>query len=197
MMTENEKDLILDILIFLEKNFATTRLSLRSLLLSDKNEFLEIFSDATSNYNMGYPSSSNKEIFENHFYSVINKTSKFELTLGIVLKETNKVIGEISFGTRPFFYTDKKLIDMLGVSLSFALNPKYQHQGLMSELLPPLIDIVFDNFPIDFINAGYFSFNTASEKLQKKVGFQYYLTRDFSRGDIKTKLIESMIFRKK
>lgn len=196
-MNEKERTLILDILSFLEHNFKTKRLSLRCFLPNDKEDVLEIFSDDTSNNNMGYPSSTHQEVFLNHFYSSINKTSEFELTLGIVSNETDKIIGEISFGIRPFFYTDEKLKELNGISLSFALNPKYQHQGLMKELLTSLIDLLFNNFPIDFINAGYFAYNIASKYLQEKIGFKYYLERPFTRGTIDTTCIETMIFRQK
>ena len=115
------------------------------------------------------------------------------LSFAIMLKENMKAAGFFSIGIYPFIISDKALENKRGVSLSFALNEKYQRTGLMTELLGCAIDYYFKH-GLDFVNCGYFEFNEGSRRLQEKVGMHYYMSHTVERDEKKINTKEMIIF---
>ena len=105
---------------------------------------------------------------------------KEERCYGLVYKETGKIIGNITVGGVLTKLAEiEKLKGKVGKSLSFSISKKYQRKGLMLEAINAVINHLFDVEDIDYIQCGHFSVNTASEMLQKKLGFEYLTTRHF------------------
>lgn len=91
----------------------------------------------------------------------------------LALDYQGKVIGSIGIEKyKESYLTDFK--DKRCRELGCALSKKYWGQGLMPEALNYLIDHLFEEVGLDYIFAGYFSFNTQSKRLQEKCGFLPY-----------------------
>jgi ribosomal-protein-alanine N-acetyltransferase len=59
-----------------------------------------------------------------------------------------------------------------GRTFAYAIFTPYQRRGYMSEALEALISGAFQKNDVDFIHCGHFDYNSASEKLLQKLGFQ-------------------------
>lgn len=94
----------------------------------------------------------NDELFHIQYWPV------FEL-------ETNELIG--CCGMRPF------RAEIYSYEIGFHLRKKYWGLGYASEAAKAVIDYSFTAFKADRLYAGHHPLNEASEKLLKKLGFQY------------------------
>ncbi len=115
----------------------------------------------------------------------------------IVHKEDDRDIG--NFAVEPLnklFSKDPVLKEKSGVSLSFALSSDYQRRGLVSEVLTGMLNHLFLDEKLDFINCGYFAFNEPSRKLQDKFGFHHYCTHIVHRPNEDFEAVENILFRK-
>ncbi len=102
---------------------------------------------------------------------------KEEGCYGLVYKNTGRIIGNLTVCAVPTELLElEKLKGKVGKSLSFSISKNYQRKGLMLEAVNSVIEHLFDIEGIDYIQCGHFSFNTASEMLQKKLGFKYLTT---------------------
>lgn len=104
---------------------------------------------------------------------------------GLVLKATGRVIGNLTVGkVGDWLMKRDELQGKQGVTLSFSIGKDYQRKGLMSEAVKAVIDRLFHDEKVDFVNCGHFDFNTASRELQKRLGFEPLLTEHASiRGE--------------
>lgn len=115
---------------------------------------------------------------------------------GLVLKETGKVIGNLTITLPPPFVVElRELAGKKGRSMSFSLSRQYQRRGLMEEALRAVIAHLFDVEGLDYVNLGHFDFNTASRELQKKLGFTYLTTERFSENGQELVSIENILWR--
>ena len=170
----------------------TKRLYLRPFVLSDFEDFYEYMADPELRRMAGFEKINDKETARKEFNTFIENK-----TYAIVYKESSKAIG--NFGVEPLFELlakDPCLKGKNGVTLSFALSEQYRRKGLISEAMEKMIDYLFNERKVDFINCGYFSFNQASCSLQKKFGFKYYGTHTVHRGDLEIETIENILFNK-
>lgn len=148
----------------------TDRLLLRAFRESDLDDFFEYASRPGVGEMAGWAHHESKD----ESYKVLSTFIKEDKTFAICLKETSKVIGSIGvekYGPEseyPF------LKDLRGRELGFVLSKDYHRQGYMSEAVEALMSYLFDEYDLDFITAGYFTFNTGSKKLQEKLGFKPY-----------------------
>jgi len=95
----------------------------------------------------------------------------------LVLKETGHVIGNLSVTATPDHLAKlPALAGKQGRSLSFCISRRYRRQGLMSEALRAVIGHLFDAEGMDYVQCGYFGFNTPSRALQEKLGFTHLTT---------------------
>ena len=121
--------------------------------------------------------------------------SRSQLTYAIVLKEENKVIGNLSIGRYPFLENDPVLRDLRGVSLSYVLNEKYWRRGYMTEMLRAVYPILFEKGNLAYLQSGYFDFNTASAALQKKLGMKLWTEAEFEWNGETVHTKEMILFR--
>ncbi len=84
------------------------------------------------------------------------------LRLGVVLKDTGKVIGIVSFSKN----NDEDDFADLG----FWIGRKYWRKGLMSEVLPLAIEFGFKQWGLERIDAWTFEDNVGSKKVMEKCG---------------------------
>jgi RimJ/RimL family protein N-acetyltransferase len=84
---------------------------------------------------------------------------------------------------------------MRGVSLSYVLNENYWRRGLMSEVLRELYAVLFEKGKLEYINSGYFAFNTASAALQQKLGMKPWLEHIVERDGEQIPTKEMLLWR--
>lgn len=113
----------------------------------------------------------------------------------VVLKDENKVIGNLTVGRYPFLDSDELLRKLRGVCLSYVLNERYWRRGYMTELLRALYLILFEKGRLDYIQSGYFAFNTASGALQRKLGMRLWTKGVFERDGERIETMEMILFR--
>ena len=102
--------------------------------------------------------------------------SRLERGYALELKSTGRVIGSLTVSQVPRFdEVVRRLENYTGRSLSFAISRHFRRQGLMEEAVRATIAALFKE-GMDYIQCGYFDFNTASKALQEKLGFQYLTT---------------------
>ena len=146
----------------MEFNIETPRLKLRKLNESDSDDIFEIVSDEqTTLDNCGQHAFREK----NEKFDELMKAFCTQDRLGVVLKETGKVIGMISLAE------DERAVKCY--ELGFAINKSYRRRGYMYEALKALIDDFFANTDTEMFSASHFPYNTASKNLIKKLGFRY------------------------
>ena len=146
----------------MEINTETPRLRLRKLEESDRDDIFDIVSDEqTTLDNCGQHAFREK----NEKFDELMKAFCAQDRLGVVLKETGRVIGMISLAE------DERAVKCY--ELGFAINKDYRRRGYMYEALKALIGDLFANTDIEMLSASHFPYNEASEKLIKKLGFIY------------------------
>ena len=103
----------------------------------------------------------------------------------IVLKETGEVIGVIACcGPNPWVAAREDLKPFRGRSLSYALLPAFRGRGYAVEAARAVIEACFAE-GADYVNAGFFAGNAASEAVQNRLGFSYYGSHTYARsGDV-------------
>lgn len=102
---------------------------------------------------------------------------KEERSYCLILKETGRVIGNLNVTAVPKEVAVlEPLAGKQGRSMSFCISRQYQRQGLMSEAVRAVIAHLFDEEGMDYVQCGYFDFNTVSAKFQEKLGFTHLTT---------------------
>ena len=81
---------------------------------------------------------------------------------GIVLKESNKVVGMIAV----FDIQNARMGD-----IAYRVNPKYWNMGITTEALKEVVRFIFENTEIDRLNGCVDVRNVASNKVMEKCGF--------------------------
>ncbi len=121
---------------------------------------------------------------------------KEERGYALVLKETGRVIGNLNIvSVQERLANLPELRGKRGVGMSFAISRQYRRQGLMSEAVKAVAAELFDCEGFEYIQCGYFSFNTASAKLQEKLGFTHLITLP-KPDDPKIITVENVLWRK-
>ena len=96
----------------------------------------------------------------------------------LILKETGRVIGDLTVTTVPEDVASlEPLAGKRGVNLSFSISRQYQRRGLMTEAVRAVTARLFEE-GMDYIQCGYFDFNTVSAKFQEKLGFVHLATME-------------------
>ena len=170
----------------------TERLILRKFQDSDFDDYCEYAMNDEMNRMMGNVYMRDKETARINFDWLMNKADR---CYGLVLKDTGKLIGNLSIGK---VSSELAEMDILkgkdGRSLSYCVSWHFQRRGLMYETLTAVIDELFSNEGLDYIYCGYFSFNTPSEILQKKLGFEYLTTSHFEINGESVTAIENVLW---
>ena len=127
---------------------------------------------------------------------VFDRMVAAETTYAMVLKSTGTLVGNFSAAPlHPYLLHHPDLQEKSGRALSVVLSKECHHTGLGTEVGRAIIDHLFRLEKVDFVNAGYFSYNTPSKGLQEKLGFHFLGTHSFRRGEEEVNVIENIIWK--
>lgn len=172
----------------------TERITLRKIQESDFADFCEYAMDDEMSRMMGRAYLHSQEEARLTFDWLKDREERCYV---LVYKESGKVIGNLNVCR---VQRELQGLEILrgkqGRTLSFCISRHYQRRGLMEEVLRAVIDCLFDAENMDFIQCGNFSFNTASEQLQKKLGFEYLTTQYFDEDGEMITVVENVLWRK-
>ncbi len=172
------------------RTLETERLIIRALNDADYDDFYAYISDNTLSYMYGF--SLDKD--EDRCYKIFSSFLSGDKTYALECKANNKVIGHIIVAAPEFpNHNDDNLVNKKGVTLAFAISPKYQRQGYMKEALRCIIDDLFCVQKYDYIHCGYFDYNIPSMKLQEQFGFKLYGYHTIKNGVIH--IMDNLLFR--
>lgn len=171
----------------------TDRLVLRKFQEYDFDDFCEYAMDDEMCKMMGRKLMHSREDARWNFDWLKDKE---ERCYGLLYKDTGKIIGNLTVCAVPIELLElEKLRGKVGKSISFSISKNYQRKGLMLEAVNAVIKHLFNVEGMDYIQCGHISFNTASEMLQKKLGFEYLVTRHLEYEGIKTISVENILWK--
>lgn len=151
----------------------TDRLILRRYTMKDLKDYINLMTQQKVANRAGFKVRSNKELLLN-----LKDECENELKFAIVLKDADRVIGEIglnglSLGSRDLFDLAK---DEVAREVECCLSEDYWGKGYMSEAMQAIVKVGFEEISLDTILAACFSKNLASQKVQAKCGFSSFKT---------------------
>ncbi len=160
---DSNRDKIWDTFPILE----TERLTLREIRMFDKERLFEIWGNPLVNQYTDFPGLDDPEVVTN-FIEMAQK--RFETKIGIrwalVLKGKDKLIGTMGFNR---WLTQYGNFAVLG----YDLDPDYWRNGYSFEAGQKVVNYGFTTMKLHRIEADIDPINIASEKLLKKLRFQY------------------------
>ena len=175
----------------------TKRLSLRKFAATDFDDYCHyVMNDDELAYMMKTEPIHTFEDARFCFDWKLNRET--EIWYAVCLKDEKKtVVGGITIHPVPqeFILQRPELQNKSGVSLSFSISRHYRRRGLMEEAVRALIDYLFHEETMDFINCGYMEYNHASCQMQEKLGFTYLLTDRFKEDGKEFVAIENILWR--
>jgi len=146
------------------QQFATQRLILRPIELSDLEDIYEYSSGPNVGPNAGWkPHETREESLEIMKEIFMGK----EGVWGIVLRESGKMVGSVGL-----IDDHKRQYDGVKM-LGYALGEGYWGQGIMSEAVAEVIRFGFEELKLEAISAYCFPFNERSKAIIRKFGFEY------------------------
>ena len=142
----------------------TKRLILRQIIASDAEDIFANSRGPKTGLNAGWKPhetlSETREIMNEVFLGQ-------ESVFGIVLKETNRLIGTIGLITD--YMRENDSVRMLG----YSLGEDFWGHGFMTEAAKALINCGFETMHLDLISATCYPFNIRSRHVLEKLGFRY------------------------
>ncbi len=144
----------------------TKRLIIRALQIDDANEiYKNINNEQVSRWTANVPHPYTLENAHDFIeYSNIAIENDKKLDLGIILKETGKLIGCAGF-------VDLDLKNN-NAEIGYWLGEKYWGKGIMSEAVFAIIKYGFDNLKLHKIYGKHISENINSKRIFEKLGFK-------------------------
>ena len=144
----------------------TERLMLRALTLTDAPAMYSYRSDPEVMRHQAWHPANEKEI---QAFIRKNRRLKFNtantwVQLGIYLKPTNELIGDIGIHFLP--------LDNWQVEIGFTISPKYQGKGFATEAVKQLLNYLFNNLRKHRVIASVDPENAASIRLLERVGMR-------------------------
>jgi ribosomal-protein-alanine N-acetyltransferase len=103
-------------------------------------------------------------------------SNEYILRLGIILKETNELIGWITSGL-------KEELPPPNREIGYAISKKCTGNGYATQAAKGLIKYLFENTNIDVLNATALTYNAPSNKVIKKRGFKLLGTMNIGGQD--------------
>ena len=151
----------------------TDRLILRNYKMLDFVDYVQLMTQEKVANRAGFHLKTNDRLLIE-----LKDETENELKFAIVLKETEKVIGEIGFNS-----LNTKTKELYGINkneivreVEFCLSEKYWDKGYMTEALEALVKVGFEKLSLDTIVGARYSKNSASKKVQIKCGLIPYKT---------------------
>lgn len=173
----------------------TERLELRKLIEEDFDDFYAFSANAEMSRMMGRQDLTKIWAAKANFNYLKDCE---ERGYAIVLKQTGRMIGNFTVSDPSVFICNHPALDgYRGCSLSFSLASEYRRMGMMSEVLRAVIDHLFDEEGLDYINCGHFHFNDPSRALQEKFGFHFLCAKHIRLGDEEVDCIENILWNPK
>ena len=144
----------------------TERLMLRPWNEKDLMDFYAYTSDEAVAPGMGWTRMQSLEAAQRFFPGYMASKESFALEL----KETGRVIGDISLQPRPWerYPIDRSL---KGREFGFGIVSQYWGRGLMPEAVAAVKAYCFSQLGYDFITCGHFFGNDKSKRVIEKCGF--------------------------
>ena len=151
--------------------YETERLGFRPWEMGDAEDCFELSSDERVGPPCGWEPNKTlektKEVLQN---ILIN-----DHTFCIIEKETGRIIGNMGIDD----IHDPDIGPKEGErELGFWLGYPYWNKGYMTEAVLGTIDYCFNVLGLSKLWCGYFSYNTASGRVQEKCGFKYAYTKE-------------------
>ena len=146
----------------------TDRLILRPWRESDFEDFYAYTGDEAVAPGMGWTRMTNREDARKFFPKYLEGNESFALEL----KETGRVIGDVSIQPRPWemYPIDRTL---RGRELGFGIVSTHWGRGLMPEAVRAVMAWCFETLGYDFITCGHFRGNDQSRRVITKCGFSH------------------------
>ena len=168
----------------------TSRLLLRPFCADDLNDFSIYAADAELRRQFGWPKEADDDRIFKIFDSLIGRDSVFAL----VSKDNGCMIGHISIVPSELAAAeDEDVYGKNGVTIAFAAAPEYQRRGYMTEALAVVLRYLFNETGTEFVHCSCFSFNDASQSLQRKLGFVYYSHHTVTRYGEKVTIVNNIL----
>ena len=144
----------------------TDRLIIRDLTLGDVDDLFEYCSNPVMDPFITFPIHQSTDQTISFIQFVMNKNSaNKDFTVGITLKESNKVIGTIDIGNINESHHFGEM--------AYAVNPNYWNKGYATEAANAILDYGFKEKGLNRIFARCVLHNPGSEKVMQKIGMKY------------------------
>ena len=169
----------------------TERLILRRFREEDFTDFWDYANDSEMSRMMGRDDMSDPENARMTFDWLKDREERGYV---ILYKENGRVIGDLTVCAPPPHVKEREEVqEKNGVAMSFSISRHYRRCGLMSEAIRAVIRRLFQE-GYDYVNLGYFDFNTASETLQKKLGFSYLCSTQICRNGEEITAVDNILW---
>lgn len=142
----------------------TQRLLLRQIKTTDLDDIFEYSKNPNVGPNAGWKPHESKEETLDVMESIFMNQ---DTVWGIVLKETDKLIGSIGLIDDPKREYDN--VRMIG----YAIGELYWGKGFMTEAMHEVVKYGFENLKLDLISAYCYPFNAKSKRVLTKCNFEY------------------------
>ena len=166
------------------KRFEVEEFLIRRIRLIDLRAFFRMGSDyeITKYLNWGtLKRLSDARFMLLHKLIIYKRKQKLPSTCSIITKKGGKCIGWIEF------FNDYQMAD--GIMLGFLLDRAYQGLGIMSKILPKVLDICYNRLGYNKVLMQTISLNERACKLITKLGFQCIQTLNYNHNNGKEVLI--------
>ena len=149
----------------LPERIETERLVLRVRTVADAEDIYAYASLPEVSYPAGFPPVKTLEdeiYYLEHILPERNEKENIPAGYGIVVKETDKVIGSVDFNHR---HEDDVL------EIGYTLHPDYWGRGYVPEAARTLIYLGFKELGLHKIELSCFDYNLQSQRVAEKLGF--------------------------
>lgn len=151
---------------FFNKKIESERLLLRKLSLTDAVDIYDYASDVQVSKFTTWENHSSLDDTNTFLHMVLQKYENEQPSdWGILLKDTNKVIG-----TCGWVYLNEQ---HHRAEMGYALSRNYWNQGLITEAVRTILTFGFNELNLNRIEARCISENIGSERVMQKVGMHY------------------------
>lgn len=155
----------------------TKRLILRHMTEEDFPDWLEYAMDPESCRMMGTQSYGTPEEARQVFDWLLVHEKR---VYAIVLRAENKCVGHLIVYNFPPISDLPELAGKTGRAMSFCISRAYRRRGIACEAISSVIDYLFNQRGVDYVNSGFFDFNEPSRRLHEKLGFVPIASSDVS-----------------
>ena len=149
----------------LSERIETERLVLRVRTVADAEDIFDYASRPEVSYPSGFPpvnTLGDEVYYLEHILPERNEKDKLPAGYGIIVKETDTIIGSVDFPRR---HEDDVL------EIGYTLHPDYWGRGYVPEAARALIDLGFKELGLHKIELSCFGSNDQSQRVAEKLGF--------------------------